>query len=140
MTGLIWFVQVVHYPLFAEVDPERFPVYHAAHTRWTTWVVALPMLVELAAAGWLVVRPEPGFPVVISWLGFGLVLAVWGCTSLIQVPLHACLARGFDARCHAMLVASNWCRTGLWTCHALVASWQWVAWVGATRGGGVGQP
>ena len=31
MAGLHWFVQVVHYPLFADVGTERFIAYHA----WT---------------------------------------------------------------------------------------------------------
>ena len=41
MTGLIWFVQVVHYPLFSEVEPGDFLRYHAAHPRRTTRVVLL---------------------------------------------------------------------------------------------------
>ena len=46
LVGLIWFVQVVHYPLFARIGMEEFSRYHAAHTRATTRVVALPMLAE----------------------------------------------------------------------------------------------
>ena len=33
MTGLIWFVQVVHYPLFDRVESGAFRRYHADHTR-----------------------------------------------------------------------------------------------------------
>ena len=43
MTGVIWFVQVVHYPLFDRVQGDRFSVYAASHGRLTTWVVAPPM-------------------------------------------------------------------------------------------------
>ena len=46
MTGLIWFVQVVHYPLFAAVGAEQFVAYEVAHQRRTSFVVGLPMLVE----------------------------------------------------------------------------------------------
>lgn len=31
MTGLIWFVQVVHYPLFALVGSTGFAAYESAH-------------------------------------------------------------------------------------------------------------
>ena len=34
MAGLIWLVQVVHYPLFAHVGAEAFPAFHALHVRW----------------------------------------------------------------------------------------------------------
>ena len=50
MVGLTWFVQVVHYPLFSRVDPDSFPAYHEEHSARTTWVVAAPMLIELASS------------------------------------------------------------------------------------------
>ena len=39
MVGLIWFVQVVHYPLFARVE-QGFIAYEQIHQQRTTWVVA----------------------------------------------------------------------------------------------------
>ena len=50
MTGLIWFVQVVHYPLFARVGEEGFHAYEAAHARATSRVVAPLMLGEVGTA------------------------------------------------------------------------------------------
>lgn len=50
MTGLIWFVQVVHYPLFGSAGRDIFAGYERAHQRRTGWVVGPPMLVELATA------------------------------------------------------------------------------------------
>ena len=47
MVGVIWFVQVVHYPLFASVGNLEFPSYEQRHTVLTTWVVAPPMLIEM---------------------------------------------------------------------------------------------
>lgn len=56
MVGLIWFVQIVHYPLFALVGTAEFPRYEAAHTRSTSFVVGPAMAVEgisaLAIAAW----------------------------------------------------------------------------------------
>ena len=50
MTGLIWFVQVVHYPLFSAVGRDRFSEYEGRHSRLTGRVVGAPMLLELATA------------------------------------------------------------------------------------------
>ncbi|MEM6262595.1 MAG: hypothetical protein AAGI38_08820 [Bacteroidota bacterium] len=44
MTGLIWFVQVVHYPLFSQISPEDFPRYEKIHMRRTAIVVIPVML------------------------------------------------------------------------------------------------
>lgn len=58
MVGVIWFVQVVHYPLFVRVGPSGFSTYSGAHSRLTGYVVGPPMLVEMATAiPLLVVRP-----------------------------------------------------------------------------------
>jgi hypothetical protein len=46
MAGLIWFIQIVHYPQVTEVGAERMAAYAAAHARLTTWVVAPLMRIE----------------------------------------------------------------------------------------------
>ncbi len=119
MTGLIWFVQVVHYPLMRAVGPAGFAAYHAAHSRLTTLVVGPLMLLEAGCAIWLAVaRPSAA-----SWAGAVLLAVVWGATFLISVPRHARLASGFDSAVIDSLVATNWIRTAAWTARALVASW-----------------
>ena len=60
MAGLIWFVQVVHYPLFAGVGRDGFAAYEARHTRRTSWVVGPFMAVEGVAAIALFVWPVDG--------------------------------------------------------------------------------
>ena len=47
MAGVIWFVQVVHYPLFRGVGEHAFRCYEERHTVLTTWVVLPPMVAEL---------------------------------------------------------------------------------------------
>ena len=62
MCGLIWFVQVVHYPLHGLVGQDSFVSYQAAHVRRTSWVVIGPMLLELIAALLLVLcLPTEGY-------------------------------------------------------------------------------
>jgi hypothetical protein len=50
MVGIIWFVQVVHYPLFERVGKCGFQAYSAADSCLTGLVVGTPMLVEAATA------------------------------------------------------------------------------------------
>ena len=53
LTGLIWTVQVVHYPSFGLVPKAAWPAFHAAHTRRMSFVVLAPMVLELGLALWL---------------------------------------------------------------------------------------
>jgi hypothetical protein len=82
MVGVIWFVQVVHYPLFSRVGPEKFSLYSEAHSRLTTYVVGPPMLVEAATALLLVFRRPEGVPLAAALIGLALVAAVWFSTAL----------------------------------------------------------
>ena len=126
MFGLIWFVQVVHYPLFALVGPEQFQAYEAAHANRTTWVVAPLMLLELASACALLFPSlRPSFVSASeAWLGAALVGVIWASTALVQVPLHNRLHTGYSIAVIAQLVATNWIRTAAWTVRAgLVLLW-----------------
>lgn len=112
LVGLIWTVQLVHYPLFAEVGPEHFGGYHARHTRQITWVVAPLMGVELVSAVLLFAEGHREF----WFLASGVALALnWLSTWLVQIPLHNRLATGFDSEAHRRLVKTNWLRTAAWT-------------------------
>lgn len=112
LVGLIWTIQLVHYPLFAQVGREAFVGYHRRHTRQITWVVAPLMGMEIGTAGWLVWMGmrEPWFLFALVPLGFN-----WVSTALVQIPLHNRLAEGFDSDAHRRLVATNWWRTLAWS-------------------------
>ena len=118
MFGLIWMVQLVHYPLMAWVGRESFPAWHERHLRWMTWVVGPFMLAEVAAALCLLESPPAGAPAWLPWAGIALVMVVWISTATLQVPMHRRLERGWDERAHRMLVRTNWVRTAAWTARA----------------------
>lgn len=129
MVGLIWFVQVVHYPLFADVGRDGFADYEQRHTKRTTWVVFPPMLIELATAVLLFWYRPVGLP---NWqigLGIVLLLVIWLSTALLQVPCHRVLAEGFDGATQRRLVATNWIRTVSWSLRGvLVLVMAWQSW------------
>jgi hypothetical protein len=123
MTGVIWFVQIVHYPLFAHVGEANFAAYHARHSDRTTRVVALPMLLELILSGLLLVVRPFAISAGVAWSGFALAVATWATTFFIAVPLHGQLGAGHDPALIARLVATNRLRTAIWTAHlALLTS------------------
>lgn len=124
MTGVIWFVQVVHYPLFDGVGLDGFELYETRHSNLTTFVVIVPMFVELITAALLVWKRPALLNVWKVWLGLGLVGIIWLSTAFLQVPQHSKLALGFDVSAHGFLVSSNWLRTAAWTLRsALVVVW-----------------
>lgn len=113
MMGLVWFVQIIHYPLFVRISAQDFPAYEKEHVRRTGWIVAPTMLVELAAClslAYFVATPW------YLYVNTALVLSIWISTFLVQVPLHGKLqVRGKDEKIIRQLVFSNWYRTVAWT-------------------------
>jgi hypothetical protein len=121
LTGLIWFVQIVHYPLFAKVGAREFVGYEKNHSRLTSLVVGPPMLVEAAAAVGLLFARQEWLPSWTVWTGVGLVVVIWLSTAAIQIPSHTRLEAGFETAVHRRLVISNWIRTLAWTLRTWIA-------------------
>jgi uncharacterized membrane protein len=121
MTGLVWFVQVVHYPLFARVGEAGYARYQAEHMRRTGWVVAPAMLTELGSGIALLWLRPAAVGAVWVWFGLALLAVVWASTALVQVPRHDRLVAGWDERAGRELVATNWLRTAAWSARALLA-------------------
>ena len=121
LCGLIWVIQVVHYPLMEHVDEGRFREFHAWHTRRISWLVVPLMMVELGAAAVLLWRCPPGVPPVLPVTGAMLVVVIWSSTFGLQVPRHRELAGGWNPRAHRCLVRSNWIRTWAWTLRSAIA-------------------
>ena len=120
LTGLIWTIQWVHYPLFLQVGPDAFRSYHQAHILTITTLVAPLMVTELIAGFALVLARPPGIPGWTLWLSLALILTAWFSTFLFSVPSHDRLAQGLNSGEVEFLVGTNWVRTLAWTARSVL--------------------
>ena len=123
LVGLIWLIQLVHYPLFARVGADTFIEYHAAHSRLITFIVAPLMLVELLAAFAATQVRDTSEPAPLLWVGLALAFVIWAVTMFVSVPQHNVLSQGFHPGAHALLVSTNWLRTLAWTARGALLLW-----------------
>lgn len=121
MAGLIWFVQVVHYPMFSNVGDSHFAEYEAIHMRLTTKVVAPIMLPELLATIALLFIGLQDTHQAMAIACVALLVINWVSTACLQVPCHRTLSIGFDYAAHRRLVRTNWIRTSAWTIKSVLA-------------------
>ena len=119
MTGLIWFVQLVHYPLMAHVGAAGFVDYEQRHMRRTTWIVLPIMLAELVTGIALLMQLDHQRALTV--VGSVLLAVIWLSTFFLQVPCHKRLSKAFDAEVIRRLVFTNWIRTVAWTARCGVA-------------------
>lgn len=116
LVGLIWTIQVVHYPLLKNVGHVEFSAYHDRHMSLITWVVGPLMLAEIGSAGLLLYLGERSLLFGISLAALAL---VWASTAFTQIPLHHRLVNGYDAATIDRLVRTNLWRTLGWTVRGL---------------------
>ena len=121
MVGLIWFVQVAHYPIFGLVGDEAFPRYVSTYQRRVSWVVGPLMAAEGICALALLIWPPAHLGRVLPLVGLVLLALIHGSTALLQVPAHRELAAGYDPAVGRRLVAGNWVRTVGWSARACLA-------------------
>ena len=120
MVGLIWFVQIVHYPLFAKVGRDGFRHYEMEHQRLTTYVVAPLMFIELSSSIMLLWWRPAAVSSTIVFAGISLLGLIWLVTYIVQIPQHASLILSYDASMQRQLVSGNWIRTVAWSARGLL--------------------
>ena len=111
MTGVIWLIQLVHYPSFRYVSRDQWSQAHQHHTKRISWIVAPMMIAEgICRLYWIYME--------LNWVSLAsscLILAVWVSTFLIQVPHHQKLEKTYSIEHIEGLVSTNWIRTIGWT-------------------------
>jgi hypothetical protein len=112
MTGVIWTIQILHYPTFLYVSENEFQKFHAFHSRNVSFIVMPLMIFEFATAVALVIyfNHESYF-----WINLVGVILIWLVTFFISVPLHNRLAKATETLIVNRLVYTNWPRTILWS-------------------------
>ncbi len=127
LVGLIWVIQVVHYPLFAEVGEQQFTRYEQLHQSRITAIVAPLMMIEVITAILLWWSVGSMIPTWQYWLALGLLASIWLSTAILQIPAHTKLSSNYDLATINWLVLTNWIRTVAWTARGLiVAYWVWI--------------
>ena len=110
MTGLIWCVQIVVYPLFSTIG-QAFPDYHKRYTQRIGWVVGPVMGLELSTGVlWLYLTANS-----LALANLLLLGGIWVSTALVQMPLHQRLSEEASPSLVRSLVKTNWLRTALWS-------------------------
>ena len=121
MFGVIWVMQVVHYPLMRFASGEQFARFETEHQTRISWVVGPLMLIEGVCVLAFLFAPPAGLPWWLPWAGAGVEAIAIGTTVFVSAPLHGRLNAHFDQAILDRLVATNWIRTIAWTGRAAVS-------------------
>lgn len=112
---LIWLVQLIVYPSFRRISPEKFPSFHKWYVIRISSVVLPLMILELGFVTWWILSDKHSIAPALSTI---FVFIVWLSTFVLQVPIHNQLKTGKENLLIRRLVSTNWIRTVAWTLKA----------------------
>lgn len=111
MTGVIWVIQLVHYPSFHYVNMVVYTKFQKFHMFRISFIVMPVMILEIITAMLFFVFSS-------SWLyilNMFLLVLIWLSTALLSVPCHTRLEKAYSYDDVDKLVKTNWPRTLLWS-------------------------
>ena len=123
LTGLIWVIQLVHYPSFHFVNIVIYKEFQKFHKLRISIVVMPLMIMELLTSVLLLVLNQQ----YLFFVNFILILFVWLSTFMLSVPAHSKLERGYNHAAVNQLVNTNWVRTVLWTVRLSLISYAYYS-------------
>ena len=118
--GLIWTIQLVHYPSMRYISKDKFPAYHNFHSIRIS-ILAMPLMFgELVTSIMLWYQNFNNAIQTVFLINLIIVVLIWSSTFLIQVPLHNALSKEKNTEKISKLICTNWIRTILWTLRSIL--------------------
>ena len=118
MTGVIWVIQIVHYPSFHFIEKELYTAFQKFHMNKISIIVIPIMLAELITGMMLFLDKSPKSPFLI--ISFVILVLIWLITGVFFSKAHNELMSGYQELVVNQLVVMNWIRTLLWTLRLLL--------------------
>ena len=121
MTGVIWVIQIVHYPSFHFMEKELYTAFQKFHMNKISIIVIPIMLAELITGMMLFLDKSSKSPFLI--ISFVILVLIWLITGVFFSKAHNELIAGYQELVINQLVAMNWIRTLLWTLRLLLLAY-----------------
>ena len=116
MVGIIWVIQLLHYPAFNFIKESDYVEFQHFHMQRISFIVVPVMILELFTAFMLVYYIRSNLLI----LCMIILLFIWLITFVFFTKLHQSLLDGYDKTIVDKLVTINWSRTILWSLRLII--------------------
>ena len=120
MAGVIWMVQLVHYPSFLYVDKNKYKRFQEFHMSGIGFIVGPLMAVELITGAMLLIIYKISNIYLFS--SMLLLVGIWFLTAIVFTRIHSKLLNGYSEKLIHDLIRFNWSRTIMWTTRLVLLS------------------
>ena len=116
MVGVIWVIQLLHYPSFHFINDQKYVEFQHFHMKRISFIVIPAMLVELASGLLLAYFFRSSLTIIL----LAFLLGIWGITFIFFTNIHQKLTNGYDHSVVDRLIQINWSRTALWSLRLII--------------------
>ena len=116
MVGIIWVIQLLHYPAFNFIKESDYVEFQHFHMQRISFIVVPVMILELFTAFMLVYYIRSNLLI----LCMIILLFIWLITFVFFTKLHQSLLDGYNKTIVDKLVKINWSRTILWSLKLII--------------------
>ena len=120
MVGVIWMVQLVHYPSFLYVERNKYKLFQEFHMSRIGFIVGPLMAVELITGAMLLIIHKLNNTYFFS--SMLLLVGIWFLTAIVFTRIHSKLLNGYSEKLIHDLIRFNWSRTVMWTTRLVLLS------------------
>ena len=113
MVGVIWVIQLVHYPSFHFIDKNIYVAFQKFHMDRISIIVIPVMLAELITGIMLFLDKSSKNSILV--ISFIILILIWIITGTLFTKAHNKLIIGYQELVVNQLVIMNWILTLLWT-------------------------
>ena len=115
MVGVIWIVQLVHYPTFLFIDEQKSYDFQKFHMSRISYIVMPAMTTELFSGIYIYIYSNMAIDSNLFLLALTILIINWIITALVFVEMHNKLLINYKIEIISLLVKWNWLRTLLWS-------------------------
>ena len=115
MVGVIWIVQLVHYPTFLFIDEQKSYDFQKFHMSRISYIVMPAMTTELFSGIYIYIYSNMAIESNLFLLALTILIINWIITALVFVKMHNKLLINYKIEIISLLVKWNWLRTLLWS-------------------------
>lgn len=118
MVGVIWVIQLIHYPSFHFIKESNYSKFQQFHMNRISIIVIPTMIIEIISGlliFWSVFHSNIFF---ISSLF--ILISIWAITFIFFTKMHQGLVFGYNQEIVNKLILINWSRTLLWSLRLII--------------------
>ncbi len=114
MVGVIWVIQLLHYPTFHYIEKNNYSQFQKFHMNRISYIVIPAMVIEMLSGIMLLIINDDFI------ISFSLLVCIWIITFVFFTNIHQRLLSKYENTAVEKLVNLNWIRTAFWTVRLVI--------------------